>query len=226
LLSSATLMAQASFEVASIKLNASLDRSSFTRRSGDSLVLQNWPLRDIILKAYGLKNYALDAPEWLASRSFDINAKAAGPVTDSEVGRMLQTLLAERFQLRVHRASKDVQSYVLLPVDKGFKLKAIQVDGVCGVDVSRFPDKTKLTFRNCTMDQFAEALADQVNRPVADQSGITGQYTFTLEWSPLGDTGPSAFSALNEQLGMHLEPRKLPIPVLIVDSISRTPTEN
>jgi uncharacterized protein (TIGR03435 family) len=74
LLSSATLMAQSSFEVASIKLNVSLDRSSFTRRGGDSLVLQNWPLRNIILKAYGLKNYALDAPDWLASRNFDINA--------------------------------------------------------------------------------------------------------------------------------------------------------
>ena len=52
------VMAQLSFEVASIKLNASLDRSSFTRRGEDSLVLQNWPLRHIILKAYGLKNYA------------------------------------------------------------------------------------------------------------------------------------------------------------------------
>jgi uncharacterized protein (TIGR03435 family) len=147
-------------------------------------------------------------------------------VTDSELGQMLQTLLAERFQLSVHRASKDVQAYVLLPASKGFKLKAIQVDGAFGVDVSRFPDKTRLACRKCTMDQFAEAVADQVDRPVVDQSGIRGRYTFTLEWDPFGNTGPSAFSALNEQLGLHLEPRKLPIPILFVDSISRTPTEN
>jgi hypothetical protein len=64
--------AQPSFAVASVKLNTSADRSSFTRQGEDSLVLLNWPLRDIVLKAYDLKNYALAAPNWLASRIFDI----------------------------------------------------------------------------------------------------------------------------------------------------------
>jgi len=65
LLFAAMAIAQRSFEIASIKLNISGDLSSFTRRDEDSLALQNWPLRDIVLKAYDLKNYALNAPDWL-----------------------------------------------------------------------------------------------------------------------------------------------------------------
>jgi len=68
LLLAALATAQSSFETASIKLNVTGDRSSFTRRGADSLVLRNWPLRDIVLKAYDLKNYSLEAPDWLASR--------------------------------------------------------------------------------------------------------------------------------------------------------------
>jgi|SRR5580658_5152389 uncharacterized protein (TIGR03435 family) len=88
LLFAATAIAQPSFEVASIKLNVSGDRSSFSRRGEDSLAPQNWPLRDIVLKAWDLKIYALSAPDWLASRNFDIDAKAAGKVTEGELRRM------------------------------------------------------------------------------------------------------------------------------------------
>jgi Protein of unknown function (DUF3738) len=81
LLFAAIAFAQPSFEIASIKLNVSGDRSSVTRRGENSLVLRNWPLRNIVLKAYDLKNYALNAPDWLSSRNFDINAKASGEHT-------------------------------------------------------------------------------------------------------------------------------------------------
>jgi uncharacterized protein (TIGR03435 family) len=229
LLFAAMAIAQPSFEIASIKLNISGDRSSFTRRGEDSLALQNWPLRDIVLKAYDLKNYALNAPDWLASRNFDINAKASGKVTEGELRQMLQSLLKDRFQMKVHPALKELQAYVLLPAKGGLKLKPVHDYGVFGVDVSHFPDKTRVACRHCTMDKLANVVADQVNLVVVDQSAIPEEYSFTLEWSPnqnADNAGPSIFTALNEQLGMRLESRRVPVAILVVDSISQTPSEN
>ncbi|HEY4089742.1 MAG TPA: TIGR03435 family protein, partial [Bryobacteraceae bacterium] len=147
LLSVALAIAQPSFEIASIKANISRDRSSYTRRGEDSLALQNWSLRDIVLKAYDLKNYALNAPDWLASRNFDINAKASGKVTEGQLRQMLQSLLKDRLQMKVHPASKEVQAYALIPAKGGLKLKPVHDDGVFGVDVSHFPDKTRVACR-------------------------------------------------------------------------------
>ena len=229
LLFAVSATAQLSFETASIKLNVSGDRSSFTRRGVDSLALQNWPLRDIVLKAYDLKSYALEAPDWLASRNFDLNAKASGKATEDELRQMLQALLKDRFQLKAHPAQKDLRAYVLLPTKGGLKLSSVHDNGVFGVDVSRFPDRTRIVCRHCTMDKVAEVLADHVGVPVVDQSGMAEEYSFTLEWSPsqnANDTGPSIFTALNEQLGMRLEPRRMPISILVVDSILRTPSDN
>jgi uncharacterized protein (TIGR03435 family) len=225
----AMAIAQPSFEIASIKLNISGDRSSFTRRGEDSLALQSWPLRDIVLKAYDLKNYALSAPDWLASQNFDIKAKASGNVTEGELRQMLQSLLKDRFQMKVHPTLKERKAYVLLPAKGGLKLKPVHDDGVFGVDVSHFPDRTKVACKQCTMDKFANALADQVNLAVVDQSGVPEEYSFTLEWSPnqnADDAGPSIFTALTEQLGMRLESRRVPVSILVVDSISQIPSEN
>jgi uncharacterized protein (TIGR03435 family) len=228
LLFTALATAQPTFEVASIKPNTSGDRSSFSRNAEDSLVLQNWPLREIILKAYNLKDYALTGPDWLASLNFDINAKAGGKVTEIELRQMLQSLLAERFQMKAHPAIKEVPAYVLLPAKGGFKLKQVD-DGVFGVDQSRFPGKTRIACRHCSIDNLANVLSGHVDRAIVDQSGIPSAYSFTLEWSPnqdAADAGPSIFTALTEQLGLRLEPRKAPVAILVVDSISKTPTGN
>jgi uncharacterized protein (TIGR03435 family) len=222
-------IAQPSFDVASVKLNTSGDRTSLTRRGEDSLLLQNWPLRDIVLKAYDLKNYALIAPTWLASRNFDVNAKGAGKMTESELRKMLQSLLMERFQIKVHAESGQRDVFVLLPAKGGPKLSPAQDAGAFGIDISQYPDRTKVVCRHCTMDNFANVVADHVNRPVIDQSGLAGECSFTLEWSPTQngtDPGPSIFTALSEQLGLRLEARKVPVPILVVDSIRQTPTDN
>jgi uncharacterized protein (TIGR03435 family) len=157
-----------------------------------------------VLRAYDLKNYALNAPDWLAARNFDINAK-------------------------VHTATKDLQAYALLPAKGGLKLKPVHDNGVFGVDVSHFPDKTRVACRHCTMDKLASILADHVNLAVVDQSGIPQEFSFTLEWSPdqnADNAGPSVFTALKEQLGVQLESRRVPVSILIVDNISQTPTGN
>jgi uncharacterized protein (TIGR03435 family) len=222
------LAGQPTFEVASVKPNNSGSRSTITRTGQDFLILLNWPLREIVLKAYGLKDYALIAPDWLASRNFDVNAKAGQKSTAVEIRQMLQSLLIERFQLRAHPESKEMQAYALLPARGGVKLKPAG-EGPFDVDLSRGSQKTSMVCRHCTMDDFAGVLAGQVHRAILDQSDIPGAYSFTFDWSPNQDgvdAGPSVFTALREQLGLRLELRRLPVPILVVDSVSRTPAEN
>jgi uncharacterized protein (TIGR03435 family) len=222
------LTGQPSFEVASVKPNNSGSRSTITRTGQDFLILINWPLREIVLKAYGLKDYALIAPDWLASRNFDVNAKAAQRATEAEIQRMLQSMLFERFQLRAHPESKEMQAYALLPTKGGVKLKPAG-EGQFDVDLSRSSQKTTMVCRHCSMDDFAGVLAGQLHRAVIDRSSVAGAYSFTLEWSPNqggDDAGPSVFTSLSEQLGLRLELRKLPVSILVVDSVSRTPAEN
>jgi uncharacterized protein (TIGR03435 family) len=223
-----TAAAQPSFEVASIKPHISGDRTSVSRASEGSLVLQNWSLRRIVLKAYDLKDYALTAPDWLASADFDISANAGGKATEAELRQMLQSLLAVRFQLKIHPSLKELHAYVLLPAKAGFKLKPAH-DGVPGADVSRGSRKTTIACRVCSMDDLVSVLSGHVDRAVIDQSGIPDTYSFTIEWSPdqnADDAGPSIFTALNEQLGLRLDLRKVPVSIVVVDSIRRTPTEN
>ena len=118
---------------------------------------------------------------------------------------------------------------MLLPAKTGFKPKPVHDDSAFGVDVSHFPDKTRVACRHCTTDKLASVLADQVNIAVVDQSGIPEEYSFTLDWSPnqnTNDAGPSIFTALNEQLGMRIESRNVSLPILVVGGISQTSSEN
>ena len=231
LLLAATAAAQPAFEVASVKANTSGDRSSSSRTGKNSLVLQNWSLQRIILKAYGLKGYALTGPDWLASLSFDINAKTEGPVTEAGLRQMLQALLVERFGLKAHTAVQDKHTFVLLPAKGGFKPNPVS-DGSAATDdcdLSRFPQKTRISCRHCSLDYLAEVLSGQMDSIVVDQSGVKATYAFTLEWSPdqsVDGATTSIFSALNEQLGLRLEHRRVPVSILVVDSIAKAPTDN
>src|SRR5580704_5178316 len=80
---------------------------------------------------------------------------------EGELRQMLQSLLKDRFQMKVHPASKELQAYVLLPAKTGFKPKPVHDDSAFGVDVSHFPDKTRVACRHCTTDKLASVLADQ-----------------------------------------------------------------
>ena len=228
LLFAATLSAQSSFEVASIKLNSSGDGGESVNTTSGTLTMRNVPLRSIIQDAYNLKRYSLIGPDWLDNQRFDITAKVGEKVKYEEMRVMLQTLLAERFQLKAHREQKEMSAYALLPAKSGFKLKPAEGEG-SGTSSSSNAGKTKTTFKHVSMTRLADFLSSRVDHPVIDQTGILEAYDFTLEWSRdqiAEDAGPSIFTALSEQVGLRLEARKLPVSILVVDSIEKMPTEN
>ncbi|HEY3837258.1 MAG TPA: TIGR03435 family protein [Bryobacteraceae bacterium] len=217
------------FEVASIKPNKSGDgNSSFTTTEG-SIHMRNVTPRILLEHAFNVKDYNLNAPSWVDDLHFDIVAKAPGEVKDAEMRLMLQSLLAERFQLKMHRESKEMTAYALLPAKGGFKLKPVQGDNY-SLNFTVGGGKAKATGKQASMANLSDYLSGgALDHPVVDETGIQGVYDFTLEWSPeqnVAENGPSLFTALTEQLGLRLEKRKLPVSIVVVDSMNQTPTEN
>jgi len=218
------------FEVASIKPNTSGSGHSGSHSGHGLIQMDNVSLKQCIERAYDVRDYALSAPEWLDSVKFDITAKALSPdIRDREYGPLLQTLLVDRFKLAVHRESKVLSAYALVVGKNGPKLKEVEAGNGSSMD----SHNTKLTAARTSMERLADFLARRLDRPVVDSTELKGVYYFTLEWAPEekeskpdSQAGPSLFTALQEQLGLRLQPKKLPVEILVVDHAERAPTEN
>ncbi len=143
---------------------------------------------------------------------------------------MLQALLAERFKLTLHRETKELPMYVLVVAKNGPKFKTTESE--TGISSNSSRTHWHVTAKG-TMRRFAEFLSEEAGRPVVDQTGLSGSYELTLDWTPddapaANDSaaGPSLFTALQEQLGLKLDATKGPVEILVIDRANRTPTEN
>jgi uncharacterized protein (TIGR03435 family) len=187
-----------------------------------------------------VKDYSLSGPDWLDSESFDVIAKPPVGTPQDQVPAMLRSLLAERFKLRFHRESKMLSAYALVVDKKGPKIHAVEAGGPNGTSTG----KGRLTVHKVPMAAFADLLSHQLDRPVQDLTKLKGVFDFKLEYSP-GDNqvvapgdgtqrptstdataSPSLFAALQEQLGLRLQARRLPIQILVIDHVERVPTDN
>jgi uncharacterized protein (TIGR03435 family) len=216
----------------------------------DRILIGNAPLRHIIEAAYtltlpagaaydiNLHDQIVGLPGWADSETYDIEAKIAeadGPafrkLLPMQRNPMLQTILATRFHLVCHFETRTLPVYALVVTKSGPKLKPVQPailpDGrkdPGGIKMSR----NEITATGASMPPLLHVLQMQLGRPVVDRTGLTGNYDFTLNWTPStadAESGPSIFTALQEQLGLKLQPVKAPIPILVVDHIER-PSEN
>lgn len=138
---------------------------------------------------------------------------------------MLRQLLADRFGLIFHRETKALVVYSLVVGKTGPKLKE---GGTKGPYLSR-PAPGKLVGTRASMAALTRALSGSLGRPINDETGLKGQYDFTLTWTPdeiVGDvSGPSLFTALQDQLGLKLESKKAPVETIVIDHIG-TPSPN
>jgi uncharacterized protein (TIGR03435 family) len=221
------------FEAASIKPSKAEPGSSsgVTTKKG-SISARNVTLKRCIRSAYDVQESQILGPKGLDDDRYDIDAKAAGPAGDRELMAMLQSLLSERFKLAFHRETREVPGYALVVGKGGLKAKRAQPDAESRSNSSR----DAIDAEACGMRQLAQKLSEVIHLPVADLTGVEGQFDFQLKWTPDdarakppsgGDkpgtlpvdlsNGPSVFAALQEQLGLKLEPRKVPTEVLVVD---------
>jgi uncharacterized protein (TIGR03435 family) len=197
---------------------------------------------DLIASAYGVDaDKILGGPSWLESDRFDILAKAPTSTSNDTAKLMLQSLLAERFKLVLHKDDKPVSSYVLTVGKGGSKMKESTTGATdCrGVPQNPAPGTIPYQVVQCThmtaaalaqvLPQLAPAYLD---RPVTDMTQLTGMYDFELKWTgrgqlaAAGSDGISVFDAVDKQLGLKLELQNRALPVVVVDSANRKPSDN
>lgn len=259
-LACASTLAAQTFDVASIKPNASNDihRIGIQIQPGGRFAATGVPLRVLISMAYNVRDFQiLNAPSWTADQRYDINAKSetAGDQTSMEQIRpMLKALLAERCGLKLREETRELPVYTLVEAKGGHKLKKSEEPAQRTNRQLRF-GRGQINAKGVPMNLLVQQIAQQLGRTVIDKTGIEGNYDIELNWTPeLGQgavfaggpgpapaggpgggpgsalpaadsSGPTLFTALQEQLGLKLESTKGPVPVLVIESIEK-PTEN
>jgi uncharacterized protein (TIGR03435 family) len=254
-----------SYTIVSIKPHKPSENGNFTRILPDGYSASGVSLQELVVQAYGFGTNPMTdqklarQPAWFKSETFDINARVDSsdvPALQESMNNkglavyianlqnhvpnarmlMLQELLADRFHLKVHHEIKELPVYALVVAKGGSKLKESKLEDP---SQGRLEDGEGQLTAICMPLLFAlRAFTQELGRPVLDQTGLTGNYDFTLRWAPdqkqmasptnaaVSDmAGPSLFTAIQEQLGLKLEPTKGPVDTIVIDHVE-PPTEN
>lgn len=196
------------FEVASVRLSQPSGPNRVDvglRMDGSQAHFGSLNLKEYIAMAYRVKASRVSGPDWLAAQRFDISAKLPDGSTTDQIPEMLQSLLAERFQLKIHREARDLPAYALVLSKSPPKLKQtpdseppdtkgtvnITASGsAAGVSINlgngsyyTFANN-QFEFKKVSMDVLAEALERYLDRPVVNMTALTGNYDFTLSLTP------------------------------------------
>ena len=229
---------QPEFDVASVKpvdiskLGGLISMNIGSER-GEEITFDNATLNDCVRFAYGVaSNAQIDGPDWIRSKQFlyDIDAKAPPGTSHKQFQAMMQTLLAERFKLVIHREQRLLSYYSLVTAKGGLKMppiKDIPVNFQGITHGGRIDSILPMPMLAYLLSRF------ETERPIIDQTGLNGMYRVKLQWSLQQvqsgvdeETGPSLFTALEEQLGLKLDSKKGLIDVLVVESAEKVPTQN
>jgi uncharacterized protein (TIGR03435 family) len=232
------------YDVASVKQHNPNDESptaqSFNMSIHDDVfTATNVPLKSIIEFAYDVRSdqiTGLTGP--VSSALFDIEAKVVPPdgvpmpkLADSVLQAMIIPLLADRFHLKAHLQPKTMPVYDLVVDHGGPKFQFNDEDETnSNMNMSASNNDNVLTAKGSSMSDLAAALSDEVHRQVIDKTGITRTADFTLKWTSdeaadQGGTVVSIFTAVEEQLGLKLQPAKGPVDTLVIDHVEM-PSEN
>jgi len=224
------------FEVASIKPAPPQPPGRVsTRMSADAgrLTYTNVSLSDLIGMAYRVQHNQISGPAWLGTERFDIAAKIPDGVAMDRIPEMFQTLLADRFNLRLRRETGEQPVYQLVRGKTALELQKAESSG--GLSIGFNPGRAHVSGK-VTMPWLAGFLSDRLGRPVLDRTQLDGAYVIALEWVPdstevpdgaaLDAASPSIFTALQEQLGLKLAATKGPVEMLVIDRAEKVPTGN
>lgn len=233
--------ANPSFEVATIKpSNPDRPGKAFLVR-GRQFSTLNTTTSEMIAFAYGVQaRQIVGGPDWLDKDKYDLLAvpDGEGQPNSDQWKMMLRKLLADRFQLVFHHDKKELSVYAIVVAKNGPKLAKSQADPH-GLPSLFFRGLGTLPAANATIGDLAGVLQGAVlDRPVVDQTGLTGKYDFTLTWTPdqfqfrgMGATPPAPsdnpsappdlFTAMQDELGLKLESTKASVDVMVLDKVER-----
>ena len=235
-----------SFEVATIKPSQPDRPGKGFGVQGSHFRTLNTTLSDLISFAYGIqKKQIVGAPDWVMTDKWDIEAQpdVPGAPNRDQVAGMVQKLLADRYQLKFHKETREMPAYVLGAAKAGPKMtENTSQNALPGLFFTNFAPVT-LNVQNATMEDVAHLFQSAVlDRPVVDQTEIKGRWNFQLKWtgddSQFGDMGvkvpppsdaadapPPLFTAIQEQIGLKLESGKAQVPAYVIDKVEK-PTAN
>jgi uncharacterized protein (TIGR03435 family) len=193
------------------------------------LTFANASLSDCLKFAYGLVSDAqISSPDWVKSREvrFDIVAQPPAGTPDDQIPCMLQTLMADRLKLAVHREPKDLSFLALVQGKNGpkFHVSTAPASTPTGIQYGG-----RMASSRISMPKLALLLSRFERQTILDRTGLGGFYDLKLEWAPDGATdnpGPSLYTAVQEQLGLKLEARKGPVEIILVDNAEKVPADN
>jgi uncharacterized protein (TIGR03435 family) len=234
--------ARKEFDVVSVKPSAPDEHNSFMFQSlaGGTLRLVGIPLRMLMMRAYDMKVFQIvGGPDWIRTERWDITAKSEsveGRLPRAEENPMVQALMRDRFQLKVHKETREMPIYALAVAKSGSKLAASTAEE------SEFRTAAgSYSVKKGRMDALVALLARQLGRVVVDQTELKGEYDYELTWTPdpgeggpesigMGPqvprqheetNGPSIFTALQQQLGLRVVSQKGPVEVVVIDGVER-----
>jgi len=241
------------YEVVSVKPSkpaAAQGVQMWWRTTPDGFSASGTTVENLMVDAFGLllTDQIVNLPAWGSSDRLDIEAKMDEDTSAafkklskdekrSQNEQMLQSMLADRFQLKVHHETRDLPIYELVAAKSGLKMTESPGKTNSGWSMGNGSFQGKAV----PIDSFVFSLSNEVSRLVVNKTGLKGNYEIALKWAPdemrasadasnaasssSADSGPSIFAALEEQLGLKLVSSKGPVDVIVVDHIER-PSQN
>jgi uncharacterized protein (TIGR03435 family) len=176
-------------------------------------------------------------PEWFETKRYDILAKADAATTEAAMKRMTQTLLTERFHLKFHTEKKELPVYILSTGKTSPKLTPSSPTDTESIQMTRLgsPDAKsrayRVTLTRFSIARLADTFSRQMDRPILDQTGLTGEFNFTLELTP-DESQPNTMDAASmlipalRDLGFTLRADKAAIDYYVIDSADRSAVSN
>jgi uncharacterized protein (TIGR03435 family) len=238
----ATAQSASVFEVASVRANRTARgrASAEFLRGGERFAATNISLGTLIVIAYGVTVRQVSPLDSVVHDKYDIQARAEHAVTRDRMLLMLQSLLMDRFSLRMRREMKEVSAYALVVGEHGSRMRQSEQQLPWSLTRARGKEQNRgniglLIYENESMSDFAFTLSSllAVGRPVVDETGLSGAYDFEVSYTPADlpedhhsePSAPSIFTALQEQLGLKLEPRRAKLQFLTIEHFEN-PREN
>jgi uncharacterized protein (TIGR03435 family) len=235
-------LSKPAFDVVSVKPNHSgaywFTVNSLKDKAG-RFSATNVRLKDLVTLAYEQDEArVLGGPAWVESERYDVEAKVDGQPSGQELLLMLQSLLAERFQLKIHREAREISQYSLVVERNGPKFgpqfarvenRRCEPDAApaAGCRGLRF-SPSSITAESVTLAELARALTAIAGNIVVDRTGLDGRYDFKVEWTRskgIDSVADSVRAALRDRLGLRLDARKGPVEMLAIDGAQK-PAEN
>lgn len=224
--------AHPSLEVATIKPTAAVDdHHQGMDVTGRRVSITNENLTSLIMFAYGVHpKQIVGGPEWMSDR-YDIEGvtDTDGDPSTKQFQEILQRLLVERFGLKLHHEKRELSVYTVTVAKGGPKLEKAKDPEAQADQTGNGSSKGQtMKFTSNTMSDFALGMMFFLDRPVVDRTGLSGAWDFTLSWQPrltadasAGDSFPDLFTAVQEQLGLKLNPVKDEADVVVIDGVAR-----